>query len=171
MGSNWVVLAADETFLKFQATLTAVWNCRGKQPKIYIIGERKIKSFYGALNVRTGKHYVHMCARQNQKETVKFLKLIFRQIPGKRILLLWDNAPWHRGKILRKFLCSTNRLEIMTFPAYSPELNPEERVWKQTRKQVSHNHTDYNFERLARKFRGYLQRTHFRTNFWELYKV
>lgn len=171
MGKNWVVLVADEALLKFQATLAAVWSQRGEQPKVYVIGERKKKSFYGALNVRSGKHYVHMCDKQNQKETVKFLKQIIRKIPGKKILLLWDNAPWHRGEIIRSYLHSIKRLELMTFPAYSPELNPEERVWKQARKDVSHNHNDNNFERLSRKFRSYLQRTVFRTNFWELYKV
>lgn len=44
---------------------------------------------------------------------------------GKRIVLVWDGAPAHRGKSLQV----PERITIVNLPAYSPELNPAENLW------------------------------------------
>ena len=68
------------------------------------------------------------------KNTVDVLRGLERAYPGKEVLLLWDGAPWHRGEV-RKYLAEPQKwqLEIMYFPAYHPDLNPQEHVWKEAR--------------------------------------
>ena len=44
------------------------------------------------------------------------------------------------------------RLEIIFFPTASPDLNPQEHVWKAVRKKVSHNHLEARLPELADRF-------------------
>ena len=44
---------------------------------------------------------------------------------GKRVLIVLDNAGWHKAKALRV----PDGLEFVFLPAYSPELQPAERLW------------------------------------------
>jgi transposase len=50
---------------------------------------------------------------------------------------------------LKAFLQAHPRLEILFFPPASPDLNPQEQVWKATREAISHNHAEAKLERLA----------------------
>src|SRR5215471_12051540 len=46
------------------------------------------------------------------------------------VVLLIDNAPWHRGKPINEALADNPHLLFKRLPAYSPKLNPIERFWK-----------------------------------------
>ncbi len=50
---------------------------------------------------------------------------------SKKIMLIWDNAPWHKAKEIKDFLNTDlgKRLWLANTPPYSPELNPDELVW------------------------------------------
>jgi len=61
-------------------------------------------------------------------------------------MILLDNAKYHHAAVLRPFLKKhRDKLALEFLPAYSPELNPIERVWKLTRKLCTH---DTYFEKL-----------------------
>lgn len=162
-------MAEDEARLEYEASLTSVWYKRGKQVIIKTTIEKKAKSFFGALNLRTGKVHIHVCDWQDQEETVKFLRKLRKAYPKKKIIMFWDGAPWHRSKRIRKYLRRTRNLELIRFPPYSPELNPQEHVWKEVRKEVSHNNEDLKFEPLVNKFARFLRKTKFNSNFLEKY--
>jgi transposase len=63
-----------------------------------------------------------------------------------RVVLLIDNAPWHRGKPIEDALRDNPHLEFKRLPSYSPQLNPIERFWKKLRRRATHNRL---FETLA----------------------
>jgi transposase len=68
-----------------------------------------------------------------------FLSCLVNSI-GKPILLILDRASYHRAKDLKPFLQEhQSRLTLAFLPPYSPELNPIERVWRITRRKVTHN--------------------------------
>lgn len=49
----------------------------------------------------------------------------------KKIFMIIDNAPYHVSKMTREFAENTGgRLTLFFLPPYSPELNPDELVWK-----------------------------------------
>lgn len=146
-----------------------MWYQKGKEPVIKTTGERKKRSFYGALNLKTGKVHVHDCEWENQEETVVFLRKIRQIYPKRKILLLWDGAPWHKGNRMRQYLRKTKNLELMRFPPYSPELNPQEHVWKNVRNNVSHNHETKNFEDLIYRFKQYMFKMNFKSSFLKKY--
>ena len=57
----------------------------------------------------------------------------------KRVVLVIDNAPWHRGKPIEDALRDNPHLEFKRLPSYSPQLNPIERFWKLLRRRATHN--------------------------------
>jgi transposase len=81
--------------------------------------------------------------------------------PDQPRLLLWDRAQWHQGPALKAFLAAHPRLEIFFFPPASPDLNPQEHVWKATREAISHNHAESKLHRLADNFERHLSNTLF----------
>jgi transposase len=54
--------------------------------------------------------------------------------------MIFDNAGYHEKKDLGPFFADNrHRLRPLSLPPYSPNLNPIERVWRMTRRQVTHN--------------------------------
>lgn len=96
----------------------------------------------------------------NGTVSVLFLQKLLATYPDQPILLLWDRAKWHQGPALKAFLLAHPRLEILFFPPASPDLNPQEHVWKATREAISH-HLQTKLEQLADQFEAYLSTTRF----------
>jgi transposase len=57
----------------------------------------------------------------------------------KEVVILIDNAPWHRGKPIDEALAENPHLKFKRLPSYSPQLNPIERLWKKLRRRATHN--------------------------------
>jgi transposase len=113
----------------------------GATPTVRVDAGRAKTHFYGTLNLQTGAEIVTRSAKMNHDATAVHLQAILDAYPDQPILLLWDRAPWHRGPAVRQVLADNPRLEIVRFPTASPDLNPQEQVWKATRRAVSHNHS------------------------------
>src|SRR5208283_3762414 len=97
----------------------AIWYEKGKYPEIQVDRKREGRSFYGALDVRTGQCPLQEIAgKQVSERTVEFLESLEGLYPGKRVLLIWDGAPWHRGKV-KEYLARTHKpfwIELLYFP-------------------------------------------------------
>ena len=57
----------------------------------------------------------------------------------------------------------------MRYPVATPELNPQEHVWKLTRQAVSHNHTFPKLPELADHFEAHLKAHTFDIAYLERY--
>ncbi len=62
---------------------------------------------------------------------VRFLHHLLQHLPGK-LLVIWDGAPIHRSKVVKHFLADGGaaRVWLEPLPAYAPELNPVEGIWR-----------------------------------------
>ena len=70
----------------------------------------------------------------------KHLRAVLRAYKGKQKIILYaDNVRYHHAIALKPFLKAHPELEIRYLPAYSPDLNPVERVWWYMRKSITHN--------------------------------
>jgi transposase len=67
----------------------------------------------------------------NGASIVRFLKHLYRWIRGP-ILLVWDGLPAHRGQVVKRFLAEGGaaHFHLERLPAYAPDLNPDEGVWR-----------------------------------------
>ena len=138
-----------------------VWHPCGQTPVIQVSPNRAVTHFYAALNLQTGKATVMRSPLMNGATTILFLLMLLAAYPTQPILLLWDRAPWHRCKLVQAFLQAHPRIEILWLPPASPDLNPQEHVWKATRETVSHNHTCPKLDPLADAFEAHLNATTF----------
>ncbi len=73
-----------------------------------------------------------------------------------RVVILIDNAPWHRGKPIDEALQDDPHLEFKRLPSYSPQLNPIERFWKILRRRATHNRLFDTMADLRRSLRASL---------------
>jgi transposase len=74
-------------------------------------------------------------------EVAVFLHHLLRQIRGHLIVLL-DNAKIHRADPVQALLTLTRRLHLVPFPAYAPELNPDEAVWNHLKHVLANGRPD-----------------------------
>ncbi|MBI4509688.1 MAG: transposase [Deltaproteobacteria bacterium] len=72
-----------------------------------------------------------------------FLDFLKRLVARSRrkVFLIIDNGPCHNLDADGKAWLRTNRRRISLFrlPPYSPEFNPIEGIWKETKKRTTHN--------------------------------
>jgi len=162
-------LAQDEASLSLQATLMRVWHPCGQTPVIPVSPQRTSTHFYAALNLQTGSEIVMRSAVMNAQATILFLLMLLAAYPTQPILLLWDRATWHRSKLITAFLQQHPRIEILWFPPASPDLNPQEHVWKATREAISHNHLMPKLDHLADAFEAHLATTRFPCSLLDLH--
>lgn len=126
---------------------------------------RKQTHFYGAVNLASGKEIVLRSDVMVSEVSAQFLQAILDSEANVPVVVFWDRAPWHRGEEVKKLLESNPRLQLIFFPTASPDLNPQEHVWKAARKAVSHNHTISSLPELADRFEEFLTNTAFPSSF------
>lgn len=160
-----VILVEDEMILTNQTTLQKVWLPAGKPAYVESANSRTRKSFYGFLNLKTGKEVAFATDRQINETTAEILKDVLLPYVGKKVLLFWDNAPWHGGEYMRKFLATCSNLLIINFPPYAPEENPQEHVWRAARANVTHNKFISNIKETSEQLLKYLNETEFKYKF------
>jgi hypothetical protein len=152
-----------------QATTMAVWSPQGETPVTRVDPGRKKVGFYGTLNLRTGEELVTRTENFSSQTTTVHLQFILEAFPFSHIVMLWDRAKWHRGPAVRELLAANPRLEIIELPTAAPDLNPQEQVWKQTRRKISHNHLEPKLPVLADRFENYLRSNAFHSSFLDHY--
>ena len=158
--------ALDEASLYLQATTSFVWSVIGETPIVRADPGRKQTHFYGALNLLSGQEIVLRSDIMSGEVTAQFLLTILEITPEDLpVVVFWDRAPWHRGEEVTKVLKDNPRLETIFFPTASPDLNPQEHVWKAARKAVSHNHDFASLPALAGRFESFLRDTVFPNTF------
>ena len=164
-----VFLAGDEAGLYLQATTCYVWSPTGQTPITRADPGRAKTNFYGSLNLQTGREIAMRSDLMNADVSAQYLEMILEANPDVPVVLFWDRAPWHRGKAIDQVLAENPRLEIIFFPTASPDLNPQEHVWKTVRKEVSHNHLEPKLPQLADRFLNKLNSSSFKSSFLDKY--
>jgi len=123
------------------ATVSYQWSEKGKQPKIkQKQRKRERRTLFGCVEPTTGKVVTSIEQRGNTVTFFKFLVKVSRQYPNQKVVMVVDNVRYHHAKRLKPILEKyQNKLELIYLPAYSPDLNPVERIWWYMRKKISHN--------------------------------
>ena len=147
-----VILCADECRLARESIVRRAWLPKGKKIILKVTRESKYQNFFGAINLKTGEPYLIKLKWQNQTEIIRALQLLKLMISDKKIILIWDNARFHRGKLIRKRLSrSLSRYHLEHLPPYAPDNNPQEHVWKYGKDKVA-NRLYSRFEEMISLF-------------------
>lgn len=89
-------------------------------------------------------------------EVIGFLRHLLRHLRGP-IVLLWDGGTIHRRVIVKEFLRQHKRLHAHRFPAYTPQVNPDEFVWTKAKNSLA-NGCPKDLDELGRRLRGTMHR-------------
>ena len=145
-----IILFEDEVLFQQEGTIRQSWARRGVGFSVFKYPcKRKIK-FYGAVSIeRYPRFHFQKVDWFNAKSFEKFLKTLLKSFD--KIYLILDNARYHKAKELKPFLDDNKEhLSLYFLPSYSPELNAVEAVWKNTRKDATHNRYFPKIKRLTR---------------------
>ncbi len=131
----------DEASYWLDGTLHQTWAPVGVQPRVDTFGLRKTAHVFGALSLEEQPRFRYQFAPVFNAQTfLGFLKLLVRH-SRRKIFLIIDNGPCHNLDAEGKAWLAANRrrIELFRLPPYSPEFNPTEGVWKQSKKLTTHN--------------------------------
>ena len=133
------VWAEDEVHFQRASSLIRTWAPKGKQPRVLSPSTRQKIGFFGAVSLRTGRLLTQPADPFNTETFHDFIVYLLRHTKGKLLLIL-DNVSYHKARALKDFFSrNQNRIQLAFLPPYSPELNPIERIWRITRRRVTHN--------------------------------
>lgn len=98
-------------------------------------------NWYGAYNFTEGSCFIWNEGNCNTAHTSEFLEHVAHWAGSRdrRVIVIWDRAPWHRPKLLHEKAAELN-MELIELPGYSPDLNPMEALWKWMREEVTQHH-------------------------------
>lgn len=129
----------DEMTLATQGTICRTWARIGKTPECRTFGRYKGVKAFGAVSGQGIFRYRVQMDYFSQLTFRAFLAA-FRSSTDGYLILIIDGAPYHKGEAVTEFIQNPrNEIEMYRLPSYSPELNPQEHVWKVFRKQHVHN--------------------------------
>jgi transposase len=131
----------DESGFLLVPPVRRTWSPVGQTPVLRHSYRRERLSVIGGLSVspqrqRLGLYFQVWPWNVTAVEVVGYLGQLLRHLRGEVIVLL-DNCSIHRDRRVVAFCRAHRRLHLEWFPAYAPELNPEEYVWTQTKHKVS----------------------------------
>lgn len=124
------IFFADESSVRTDFHAGTTWAPVGRTPVLLGTGKRRSISMVSAVSPRGELHF------DIQQEGIKaddFLAFCKRLVSdaGRPVFLILDNSQVHRAVILKEYARdSGGMLTLFFLPPYSPELNPDEWVWK-----------------------------------------
>lgn len=124
------IFFCDEATIRSDYHSGTTWAPVGQTPIIRGTGERKSVNMISAISPKGQMHFSFLAGNLNSALFIDYLKSLMHDVPGP-IFLIVDGYPSHKSKQTLDFVKSTEgRLNIFFLPPYSPELNPDEWVWK-----------------------------------------
>ena len=146
------VIFLDEAHIHQDADLGYGWAERGQRLWIASSSPRLSArvSFYGLYLYNEGQVRLWPFPRANGEHTVEVLQRLRTEAPDRKLLVLWDGAPYHRAQAVRE-AARTLDIELMPLPGYSPDLMPVEALWRWLREDVTYHHCHASAEDLTRR--------------------
>ena len=146
------VVYVDEAHLHQDADLGSGWAKRGERFLVASSspGLSARVSFYGLSLDNEGQVRLWPDPRANGEHTIDVLRRLRAEAPDRKLILLWDGAPYHRAKAVRE-VATTLGIELMPLPSYSPDLMPVEALWRWLREDVTYHHCHASAEDLTRR--------------------
>lgn len=130
------VYYADESSVRSDYHSGTTWAPKGKTPIVQKTGSRfKIN----VLSAISPKGMMRFMTYESNLTAEVFCEFLGRLIHGaaKPIYVITDNHPAHRAQKVRQFVeSSKGMLKLFFLPAYSPELNPDELVWADLKRNI-----------------------------------
>lgn len=121
----------DEAGFGRISKLGSCWAPKGVRPSVASHHIREYRYCYGSVDAHTGESFFLIAGRCNSDWMNEFLQQLSNAYPDDYIILVMDNAVWHKSQALT----IPENIEFTFIPPYTPEMNPIEQVWAEIRKR------------------------------------
>ena len=132
----------DEATFQVSGSASKTWQEKGKGNGREVKQKacRESVKAFGAVTIEPKPHlHFRIVEVFNALTFLSFLKQIVRQYDSK-IFMILDNAKYHHAILLQEWLeVHKDKIELFFLPAYSPDLNAQEGVWRVTKRKATHN--------------------------------
>ena len=124
-----MIFFGDEAGVRSDHHAGTTWAVKGRTPVVSSTGARFGLNLVSAVSAQGEFRFMTVKGRVGAAKFIDFLKRLIHNAQ-RMIFLIVDGHPAHKAKMVRRFVESAkDRLQLFFLPPYSPELNPDERVW------------------------------------------
>ena len=121
------LLFVDESGLSNEPNVVRTWAPKGSRPRLKHSAKKRKLSIIFAITMDAELYFSVYPSDITGTEVILFLDKLVKRVP--RMMLLWDNASIHRSMEVKEYpYMIRDEVETRRFPAYAPELNPDEYV-------------------------------------------
>lgn len=130
----------DESNISLTAFLGKTWAPRGKTPTQEVTGKRGGVSAMSAISGVGRLIFKLHEKRIASDQVIRFLGQMLKHHPRRHLVVVMDQAPPHKSKKTRAFVDGQKRLHTFYLPKYSPDWNPDEKLWNHLKQQELKGH-------------------------------
>ena len=124
-----LIFFGDEAGVRSDHHAGTTWAVKGKTPVVSSTGARFGLNLLSAVSAQGEFRFMTVKGRVGATQFIEFIKRLLHNEP-RVVFLIVDGHPAHKAKIVKRFIESLKgRFRLFFLPPYSPELNPDERVW------------------------------------------
>jgi transposase len=130
------IFFGDEAGVRSDHHAGTTWAAKGKTPIVSTTGARFGLNMISVVSAQGEFRFMTVKGRIGTKQFIEFIK---RLIHGadRMVFLIVDGHPAHKAKSVLKYVkANKERIRLYYLPPYSPELNPDERVWNDLKNNV-----------------------------------
>ncbi len=139
-GGKEPILFMDSVHPSQATKLSYGWIRTGETKQVETTASRTRMNLIGVIKLNDlSSTIVRQYDTINAQSIIEYLHVIRSEYKsGKRLHLILDRAGYHRAKEVKKEAKKLN-IKLHYLPAYSPNLNPIERLWKVMNEKVRNN--------------------------------
>ena len=138
-GNKEPIYFVDSVHPEHQTRLAYGWILKGERKEIEMTARQYRVNYMGGICLKTQRIVYETAEKINEESIQSFLYRLRKAHPGRyKVHVIWDNAGYHKSKLVQAFAKELG-VVIHYLPAYSPNLNPIERLWKIMHEQVTYN--------------------------------
>lgn len=148
----------DEAYFCRVSVPKYCWAAKGVRPIIHSQRVAQGIEVFGAVEPETGGFFYNVTDKERPVVKEKgeksrlmndFMQKLCDKYPNDLIVLVCDNAGWHKSQYTE----TPERLTLLHIPPYTPEMNPIEQLWREIRTSGFHNKYFKTIEKTETKLR------------------
>jgi transposase len=124
-----VLYFQDESNVSLTAFLGKTWAPCGRTPKARVTGKRGGVAAMSAISQPGHLLFRLLEKRIASGEVIDFLAQMLKHHPRRHLVVVMDQARPHTSRKTQAYVESQRRLHVFFLPKYSPDWNPDEKVW------------------------------------------
>jgi transposase len=134
-----LLLVGDEASFAQWGSLRYTWAPKGQQPEVPTSGKRKGYKVFGLIAYFSGRFFYKAHAGRFHSESYATLLRDVLSQTNQHVVVIQDGARYHTSQAMQQcFVAHAGRLTIEPLPAYAPDFNPIEHLWKKIKKEATH---------------------------------